>query len=211
MGPSSNRTRPACASLGLGGLADGCAARIINPSSACGGGPPGLAGRLGRSEKHEPDLPGLGARLCWNRRHGRNDGIGVEAVSDKLPSFSSEFMTAPTRRRLLRRLLPPLSWAGPAVVVIAKVGTGLERILSWSSLLFEPSHNRILREGSNSLPGQDRSRTTRSRRSERTLKAWGQVSACEPSRKNCAKLRDTYTVAKRGTPMNLIPILAHRF
>src|SRR5438045_993961 len=63
---------------GLAGTAagGGCAARIIDSSSACGGGLPGLAGRLGRSEKHEPDLPGLGARLCWNRRQDRNGGIG---------------------------------------------------------------------------------------------------------------------------------------
>jgi len=67
------------------------------------------------------------------------------------------------------------------LVVVAKVGTALDWILSWSSLLFEPSRNRILHEGSNGLPGQDRSRTTRSRRGERTHKEW--------ARSPCADLR----------------------
>src|SRR6266566_3838122 len=59
-------------------------------------------------------------------------------------------------------------------------------------MLFEPSRNRILHEGSNGLPDQDRSRTTRSRRGERTHKQSGQVRVCEPSRKNCANLPDNY-------------------
>ena len=82
------------------------------------------------------------------------------------------------------------------LVVIAKVGTALDRILSWSSLLFEPSRNRILHEGSNGLPGQDRSRTTRSRRGERTHKAW--------ARSGCANLRvrtvRTFAITTSGVP-----------
>src|SRR6266566_6973397 len=65
-------------------------------------------------------------------------------------------------------------------------------------MLFEPSRNRILHEGSNGLPDQDRSRTTRSRRGERTHKQSGQVRVCEPSRKNCANLPDNYHRLTRG-------------
>jgi len=115
----------------------------------------------------------------------------------------------------MRLEVTPL-YPGPAdlhllLVIIAKVGTALDRILSWSSLLFEPSRNRILHKGSNGIPGQDRSRTTGSRLASPRTRG-GARSVSEPSRKNCTNLRDNYRpCSQEGTPINLIPVLAHQF